>query len=900
VSLAAGSRLGPYEILAPIGAGGMGEVYRARDPRLNRDVAIKVLPADRLADEGRRQRFLREARAAATLSHPHIVTVYEVEAADGIDFLVMEYVRGKSLDSLISRGGLRLGETLRIAIAVADALAAAHLHGIIHRDLKPGNVMVGSESAVKVLDFGLAKLLSNDVDSGDPADETHTQAADLGLSSPGMVVGTAAYMSPEQATGQPVDPRSDIFSFGAMLYEMVTGQRAFAGTSTAETLSAVIRAQPKPPASVVAGVPPELERIILRCLRKDPGRRFQHIDDVKVALQEVKDESESGTVAATAMTARKRWPLVAIAVCIAVVLGLAVIRRPGSSQNRPAPIAVTPLTTVGGGQYGPQLSPNGQTVAYAWTGAADDNWDIYVKAIGQGTKPVRLTENPLPEFAPAWSPDGRQIVFARLTSNHTYGIYLIPSLGGEERKLIDVQSVTSETGYLEPRLLPRFTWSRDGQWLAYVARPTAEKPARILKLSLETLESVPVTTPPEGTTGIGDTEPELSPDGTTLAFVRAVTSDWGQEDIWLQAIAGGEPRRLTSSRYDIVNSLTWTADGSAIVFSTGFPGWGGQLRTVRTSGGEPEPVGGVGDNATHPSLRGDTAVFVQSHMPTSSMYRVANPRRAAKDVSDSDGGAVLSEGVNPAYSPDNRRIAFQSDRLGTPNIWVEAADGTHPIQLTNFKQAAGTSRWSPDGQRIVFDSNEKGSYDLWVVASEGGLPRQLTHDPADETLGTWSSDGRWIYFGSNRTGRNELWKIPANGGTEMQVTRTGGSYGIETPDGKTLYYSRFLGGVNSVRRLSLQTGEEAAIVDDGVVWANWAAGKDGIYYLVYPPGQTPRGHPIEIRFQSFDGGPPVLLYRSRTEFGAVWSMTLSPDEKWLVFSQQPLWQSQLMLIENFK
>src|SRR6478735_9005211 len=242
--LSPGSHLGPYEVLALIGAGGMGEVYRARDPRLDRDVAIKVLPHDRVADESRRQRFVQEAKAASALNHPHIITIHEIESADGIDFLVMEYVRGKSLDALIPRQGMRLGEVLRIAIPVADALAAAHASGIIHRDLKPANVMIGGEGAVKVLDFGLAKLVGAEEDS---AAETATVTAHGTLSAPGAIAGTAAYMSPEQASGGEVDARSDIFSFGTMLYEMATGARPFVGTTIADTLAAVIQAQPKPP-----------------------------------------------------------------------------------------------------------------------------------------------------------------------------------------------------------------------------------------------------------------------------------------------------------------------------------------------------------------------------------------------------------------------------------------------------------------------------------------------------------------------------------------------------------------------------------------------------------------------------------------------------------------------------
>jgi len=237
MALQPGAKLGPYEILSLIGAGGMGEVYRARDPRLNRDVAIKVLPADRVGDADRRRRFVQEAHAASALNHPHIITIHEIESANGHDFIVMEYVRGKGLDALIPRHGMRLGEVLRIAIPVADALAAAHARGIIHRDLKPANVMVGTDGAVKVLDFGLAKLSGGE--DADETDSTHTVGG--ALSAPGTIAGTVADMSPEQASGGKLDARSDIFSFGALLYEMVTGARPFAGKSTADMLAAVVR-----------------------------------------------------------------------------------------------------------------------------------------------------------------------------------------------------------------------------------------------------------------------------------------------------------------------------------------------------------------------------------------------------------------------------------------------------------------------------------------------------------------------------------------------------------------------------------------------------------------------------------------------------------------------------------
>jgi serine/threonine protein kinase len=327
MSLTLGSKLGSYQVLSLLGAGGMGEVYRARDTRLGRVVAIKVLPAERMADENRRRRFVQEARGASALSHPNIVTIYEIESADGIDFIVMEYVPGKTLDTVIPRQGMRLGEVVRIAIPIADAVARAHAAGIVHRDLKPANVMVGSDGTVKVLDFGLAKLVAQE-EAGGPEHETRTEDGDAGrLSRPGMVAGTAGYMSPEQAAGKKVDGRSDIFSFGAVLYEMVTGRRPFAGNSTAETLAAVLREQPKTPSELTPEVPRDLEKVILRCLQKDPDRRFQHMVDVKIELQEIKEESDSQPAAAQAPARRRRRWWLAAALAGGLLLAVAVWLR---------------------------------------------------------------------------------------------------------------------------------------------------------------------------------------------------------------------------------------------------------------------------------------------------------------------------------------------------------------------------------------------------------------------------------------------------------------------------------------------------------------------------------------------------------------------------------------------
>ena len=409
----------------------MGVVYKARDTRLNRSVAIKVLPADKVSDPERKRRFIQEARAASALNHPNIITLYDIGSESGIDFIVMEYVAGKTLDQRIPRKGMRLNEALKLAIQIADALAKAHSAGIIHRDLKPTNVMVTEDGVVKVLDFGLAKLTELVATEG-------TTRTRLSQTEEGMIVGTLSYMSPEQAEGKKVDARSDIFSFGALLYEMVSGQKAFEGDSKLSTLAAILNQEPKPISQLVADVPPDLEKIINRCLRKDPGRRFQHMGDVKVELEELKEDSGSSTLAGTppaVRPARRMW-VGAGAALVVVAVAVAVWLFRGSDIKPAAAPEVVPLTSYAGFERSPSFSPDGNQVAFSWNGEKQDNFDIYVKLIGSPT-PVRLTTDPADDLSPAFSPDGRSIGFVRVSKEHATFI-VIPAIGGPERIVAEV------------------------------------------------------------------------------------------------------------------------------------------------------------------------------------------------------------------------------------------------------------------------------------------------------------------------------------------------------------------------------------------------------------------------------------------------------------------------------
>ena len=431
--------LGHFEIVDKLGEGGMGVVYKARDTHLDRLVAIKILPADKVADGDRRQRFVQEARTASALNHPGIVTIHDITQHDGIDFIAMELVPGRTLERIIPRYGLGLKETLDYAIQIADAFAAAHAAGVVHRDLKPANVIVTDHGRIKVVDFGLAKLVNRPGLRGLDDAVTGTNAAPF--TDQGAIMGTVAYMAPEQAEGKAVDARTDIFSFGSMLYEMVTGHRAFQADSPLSTLTAVLREEPKPISTLSGDVPLELERVITRCLRKDPERRWQSMADVKVALRELKEESDSGPLPAkTAVVPRRRRAWAAAAGLTVVVAAGAigfVARRDRNAGSASPPVAFTaiPLTAYPGREQQPSFSPDGNSVAFSWNGETEENWDIYVKLIGPGS-PQRLTTDPAIEFSPAWSPDGRSIAFGRIRAGRMV-VVVIPSRGGPEREVFE-------------------------------------------------------------------------------------------------------------------------------------------------------------------------------------------------------------------------------------------------------------------------------------------------------------------------------------------------------------------------------------------------------------------------------------------------------------------------------
>jgi Tol biopolymer transport system component len=873
----------------------MGEVYRARDSRLARDVALKVLPDDAIADPDRLRRFQHEARAVAALNHPHILAVHDVGSDNGVAYVVFELLEGVTLRRRLDSGPLPTRKVVEYGVQICRGLSAAHARGVIHRDLKPENLFLTTGGDVKILDFGLAKETGRIVD-----DDSMTQAATRSaITEAGRVLGTPGYMSPEQAQGQRADARSDLFALGAILYEMLSGRRAFAGSTPVDTIAAVLRSDP--PEIDSADVPPGLERIVRRCLEKDPRERFQSAHDLRLAL-------EALSVSVPPEAAAKRRPpgvrstarALAVLGVMAAAAGAWWLWSRGHERRPAGAVRIVPLTADGGSKFAPRLSPDGERVAYCWTGPDNDNWDVYVKAIGQGTRPLRLTENKSADWGPVWSPDGRQIAFVRELATGA-AIYTVPSFGGQERRLVDAAGpIHLPTDW---SFIPSLSWSPDGEWLALSEKPSEDEPVRIVRLSLATLDKKPLTFPPADS--LGDLHPELSPDGRQLAFVRAASRVWGAQDLWVQPLDEPKARQLTFAKYDHCSAPAWTADSAEVLFSTtnGFVG-GGRIFRVPHEGGTPAPVAGVGSDVAGASVRASRMVHAQLTPSPTAIWRIPGRRSSVADRTPKKLIASQWDDRGPDYSPDGRSIVFNSKRSGVDTVWVSDAEGGNPVQLVSFAAIVPdmSKPWSPDGRRIAFSSNESGNWDVYLVDAEGGMPQRVTHEPSADVAATFSRDGRWVYFSSDRSGSVQIWRMPAAGGPAVQITRKGGFYAQESSDGRFLYYSGF--SEKGIWRVPVQGGEETLVVRDSGYLSGWKLSRTGVYYatshgLAVPGEEYAIREEYTIRFLDVESGRTETLFRT-TGLASHGYLAVSPDEKWILYTESPFAPSELVLVENFR
>ena len=895
-----GQTLGHYEILEPLGQGGMGVVYKARDRRLGRLAAIKVLPAARLSDEEGKRRFVREAKAASALNHPNIITIYGIDRAGDVDFIAMEHVAGTPLDRLIPVNGLRLVTALRYAVQIADALAVAHAAGVVHRDLKPGNVMVTDSGLVKVLDFGLAKLIDPPGNDQPDSGSTMTVAA-LAHTRAGMILGTIAYMSPEQAEGRAVDSRSDIFSFGSVLYEMVSGRKAFQGESQLSTLTAILREDPPRIGGLVDDLPAEVERVISRCLRKDPIKRFQHMADVKVALEELKEESESGKLhAAAAATGpgpmrERRWrPILAAALTgLALLSGLATfLRRPPGDADGTTLSAVA-LTTYPGLTGFPTFSPTGSQVAFMWNGPNQDNFDVYVKVVGEGP-PLRLTSDAAEDYSPAWSPDGRAIAFLRDLPGTRLAVMLVAPIGGPERKLAEVSSRFAALGAL--------AWTPDGKSLA-VPDQDEQGTEGITLVSAETGSQRRLTSPPIASSH--DYAPAFSPDGRALAFVRAKQRG---ADLFVVPLSStldpqGPAARLMSHDY-LFFGVTWTLDARHVIAVPGAGTRSGSLWRIAADGsGARERLPFVGDAAANPSLstQGSRLAYAHGTVEDRNIWRLdltpgASQRAPARVCSSTRHDASAQ------FSPDGTRIAFHSSRSGNEEIWVCSQDGTSAVQVTALGgPRCGTPRWSPDGRQIVFDANPDGNWDIFMVPATGGAMRRLTTQQSQDAVPSWSHDGHSIYFRSDRGGTTEIWKMPLTGAAASQVTRHGGFAALESPDGGLLYYTKTDDGREGLWSVPVTGGQEARVIDAVIAARAFVVTGDRIYFI---RGVASDGSYFVSRTATDTIDVHDLRTRRTRTLARVESpwlyLSVAPDGGSLLYSQNDRVDNELRLVEQFK
>jgi len=851
VTLGAGTKLGPYEILAPLGAGGMGEVYRAHDTRLDRSVAIKVLSAHLSSDPARRQRFEREARAVASLNHPHICVLHDIGTQGGIDFLVLEYLEGETLARRLERGAMPTQELLKIATQVSDALDKAHRQGVIHRDLKPANIML-VKSGAKLLDFGLAKPVATPASAALTAMATESRP----LTAEGTIVGTFQYMAPEQLEGKEADARSDIFSFGAVLYEMATGKKAFEGKTTASVIAAVLASEPAPISTLQPMTPPALERVVKTCLAKDPDERFQNAHDLNLQLKWIAEAaSQAGVPAPVARQGKSRekiaWALAGVFLIVATVGVGAYLRL----ARRPAQVIVAEIPPPAKARDlgGPLvISPDGGSLAFT---AIDQTGKLalWVRPLGAlSAHPLEGTEG---AGAPFWSADGRSLGFvsedklktidvaggpatvvadAPLYGGGTWnlngtilfvpdvrkGLYQVAASGGTPVPVLTLDSSKFQD-YAWPQFLP------DGKHFIYLGVALDPQNSGIYFATLDGKQNRLVLR--SGNRAIFASGVLLYGRGATLVG-QAFDPESGQ--------LKGEPRQVAERVSDAATAslLFGVSDNGVLAYQAAATTTGRQLTWLDRSG---KKVGATGEAGPYYDIRlspdGRKLAFnlgeAKSELYVSELGR-GLPMRLTFDP-DTDSGT-------PVWSPDGNEILFCRLQGGKAKagIYQKPSNGAGTEELLLAADSPDMefwpNDWSRDGRFILYSRGDLGSRsheELWVLPLIGDRkPRVFLRNPPAVYDGQFSPDGRWVAYTSKESGRAEVYVAPfdssgvmgsGNGsapltpGGKWQISTSGGQYPRWRGDGKELFFSaadsRVMAGEVDAKSGSFQVGAVAPL-----------------------------------------------------------------------------------------
>lgn len=758
-----GKTISHYKVLEKLGEGGMGVVYKAEDTKLKRDVAIKFLPHQITASDEERERFKVEAQAAARLNHPNIATIYNIEEVDDEIFIVMEYIDGKELKDKIDSNPLGIDDTLDISLQIAKGLQAAHDKGVTHRDIKSANIMFTEKGDVKIMDFGLAKMRGG---------------AKLTLEQ--STLGTAPYMSPEQARGADVDHRTDVFSLGVLLYEMLTGQLPFKGDYHEAIIYSILNEDHEPITGLRSGIPLELERVVNKCLQKEASSRYQHADELQVDLQSLQKTQESGisSVQTTAagsgfqpVPTRRSLSLIGsvAALVLLVTLAIAFLFR----SQRPADLKIVstrPLTSAPGSEGWPTWSPDGTRLAY--NSDESGKRDIWVRQLRVGqsvnlTKDYPGTSNRVLD----WSPDGEWLAF--LSNRGEAGLFIMPALGGNPRQILSLE----QRGWVQDA-----SWSPDGSKLVFVQDSIYTVSAQGGRPS----------TIPFVTKALFLQDAVWSPDGTRIAISEIMGVGISTSRLWTLRPDGTDPRAITDAT-SLDTKPVWMPDGKRLLFISDRGGssdiWSIPVDESGEAAGPAKALTtgvGVGDIAL--SADGSKLAY-EKIVENSSIWSM--PIAAERPLTMEDAQLITSENSfieNIAISHDGEWLAIDSNRSGNVDIWILRTDGSDLRQITTHPAHDWHPTWSPDGKRIAFHSVRSGNRDIWLKPVAGGPGKQLTTDPDKNLDPLWSPHSDEIAFSSFHSGSLDIWIVSES--TSLQKlpfyqTKAARCY-MWSPDGKKL------------------------------------------------------------------------------------------------------------------
>jgi serine/threonine protein kinase/Tol biopolymer transport system component len=926
--LAPGTKIGRYEILSQLGKGGMGEVYLGQDSKLNRKVALKVLPAELAANHDRMVRFVQEAKAAAALNHPHVAHVYEIGEHDGLNFIAMEFVDGSTLRKKIHYERTELKKLIRYLQQVASGLAKAHAAGIVHRDLKPDNIMITRDGYAKILDFGLAKLV--EIPTPGPDSGTISDAATVALephSIPGKLLGTVGYMSPEQAQGKSraIDHRSDIFSFGCMLFEAVTKHRPFEGESNVQSLYKIVY-EPAPQLRDFAPfASPELQRIIRRCLAKDPDERYQSIQDVALELKELRRDMEGDTeidvtvpppavggvrgpsqvqgstiptigeqtstsdVSAARLTSststdvilgevkkHKRGLVLTGAALFLLVSGVVIIWVKFFVPAKATPfltMKITRLTT--GGKIGnaaikgyTSISPDGKYVVFRTTESGKDSLWVRQVLTGSLVKIVPDLERKI--GGTTFSRDGEFIYYSLFGKDDPLGtLYQVPVLGGEPRRIM--AGVTSPV-----------TFSPDGKQLAFV-RPSSSQ-SDLMVASIDGTGERKIATRRLPAYFSFDGGAAWSPDGGTI--VCGAGSYSGNLSATLVAVPaeGGTEKSITSQNWVSVSRVLWLGDGSGLIVAAvpELVSAGTQLWYVSYPAGEVRRVtndlNAYGTSSLGLTADSRTLVTVQADRSAQLWVVEAggNASRAKQITSGKYDGDTLS------WTADGR-IFYTALSGEQSDIFSVNTDGSANKQVTADAYLEGLGCVSRDGRYAVFSSNRSGNFNIWRMDLENGEQKQLTQGTEIDSQPGCSPDGQWVLFRSLRQGKSTFWRVPLAGGAPEQVSDKSSTWAAVSPDGKLLALRYFddQTNVNKIAIMPFAGGQPIKTLDVSVgyrdVGLGWTSDSRSIIYA------DARENADNLWSFPIDGGPSKQLTNFNS--GLVFAFQVSQDGKKIVLSR---------------